>query len=118
VEYTASYSSLPRMLPFLFLLGSLHFYGALSSDSVYMHRDETPDPGPEEDTVYVPGTPGGSWTEEEVASTRLRILQMIYPDWDVKINMINKSIRTLRTQVFNGHESCAQYLNLYLFRAQ
>ena len=106
------------MLPFLFLLGSLHFYGALSSDSVYMHRDTTPDPGPEEDTVYVPGTSGGSWTEEEVASTRLRVLQMIHPDWDIKIGMINKSIRTLRTEVFNGLESCVRYLDLYLFRDQ
>ena len=106
------------MLPFLFLLGSLYFYGALSSDSVYMQRDETPDPGPEEDTVYVPGTPGGSWTEEEVASIRLRVLQMIHHDWDVKISMINKSIGTLRTEIFNGHESCVRYLDIYLFRAK
>ena len=94
------------MLPFLFLLGSLHFYGALSSDNAYMHRDETPDPGPEEDTVYVPGTPGGSWTEEEVASTRLRVLQMIHPDWDVKKDMLSKSLKVLRNEVFNGVETC------------
>ena len=115
MEYTASYSSLPRMLPFLFLLGSLHFYGTLSSDSVYMHRDETPNPGPDEDTVYVPGTPGGSWTEEEVTSTRLRVLQMIYPDWDVKINMINKSTPLLRRSTLSIHQFARDHKSLALF---
>jgi hypothetical protein len=32
---------------------------------------EEPNPGPEMDTVYIPGTLGGAWTKEEVDSTRL-----------------------------------------------
>ena len=31
------------------------------------------------DTVYVPGTPGGSWTPEEISITRQKILQMLSP---------------------------------------
>jgi len=37
--------------------------------------------------VYQAGTSGGPWSEEEVASTRQRVLQMIHPDWDVKEEM-------------------------------
>ena len=36
----------------------------------YMTKEEEPNPGPERDTVYVPGTPGGQWTAEEVDATR------------------------------------------------
>ena len=69
----------------------------------YMTKEEEPNPGPERDTVYVPGTPGGQWTNEEVdatrsltfsfslfssfsspSSTRMRVFQMIHPDFDVK----------------------------------
>ena len=63
----------------------------------YMTTSMTPTPGPEKETVYVPGTPGGQWTGDEVtwllyylllllqvAATRSRILQMIHPAWDVK----------------------------------
>ena len=32
--------------------------------------DMTPTPGPEMDTVYVPGTPGGQWSPEEIDFTR------------------------------------------------
>ena len=36
---------------------------------------------------YVPGTPGGPWTEEEIGITRQRILEMIKPVPDtIKIN--------------------------------
>ena len=50
-----------------------------------MTKDEEPDSGPESpDTVYVPGTPGGNWSPEEVESTRKRILQMIHPSRKVK----------------------------------
>ena len=54
----------------------------------YMTKDEQPESGPESpDTVYVPGTPGGNWSPEEVESTRKRILQMIHPSWKVKAEM-------------------------------
>lgn len=42
----------------------------------YMTYDMVPDPGPELDTVYIPGHPGAGWSEQEIASTRLRILQV------------------------------------------
>jgi len=58
------------------------------NDGGYMTTDDTPTAGPEmPDTVYVPGTPGAPWTDQEVASTRKRILMMIFPDWTVKYNM-------------------------------
>jgi len=50
----------------------------------YMTKEEEPTPGPERDTVYVPGNPGGQWTNEEVDATRMRVFQMIHPDFDVK----------------------------------
>ena len=31
-------------------------------------------PGPEMDTVYIPGTPGAKWTKEEVETTRLNLI--------------------------------------------
>ena len=43
-----------------------------------------PNPGPEGKTTYQPGTPGAQWTDDEVKATRLRILQMIHPNWSVK----------------------------------
>jgi len=49
-----------------------------------MTADETPTPGPELDSVYQPGNPGATWTRGEVAATRMRVLQMIHPDWNVK----------------------------------
>ena len=36
----------------------------------------SPDPGPELDTRYVPGSAGAAWSEEEIRSTRARILQV------------------------------------------
>ena len=36
----------------------------------------SPDPGPTLDSVYVPGSPGADWTDEEVHVTRMRILQV------------------------------------------
>jgi len=39
--------------------------------------------GPELDTVYVPGKPGASWTDEDVEITRMRILMAAHPDWEV-----------------------------------
>ena len=53
----------------------------------YLTVDEAPDPGPALDTAYVPGNPGATWTEEEIESTRLRILQAIHPDWNVQKEM-------------------------------
>ena len=84
----------------------MNIFGVDSLPQLSANDDETPDPGPEEDTVYVPGSSGGSWTEEEVASTRLRVLQMIHPDWDVKKDMLSKSLKVLRNEVFNGVETC------------
>ena len=42
----------------------------------YMTYDMVPDPGPELDTVYIPGHPGAGWSEHEIATTRSRILQV------------------------------------------
>merc|ERR1719422_2914845 len=53
----------------------------------YMLSSQDPDYGPELDTVYQPGNPGAPWTEYEIQATRLRLLQMIHPDWDVKQDM-------------------------------
>ena len=35
-----------------------------------MTTDMIPDNGPEMDTVYIPGTPGGKWSEDEINVTR------------------------------------------------
>ena len=35
-----------------------------------MTTDMNPNPGPDMDTVYEPGTPGGQWTSEEIDITR------------------------------------------------
>ena len=56
----------------------------------YLTVDEAPDPGPTLDTAYVPGHPGAEWTEAEIESTRLRILQAIHPDWDVMKEMYGR----------------------------
>jgi len=50
----------------------------------YMTTSMAPTPGPVTNTTYQPGTPGAQWTDEEVKATRLRVLQMIHPNWDVK----------------------------------
>ena len=85
------------MLPFLCLLG----IGLIHcSDDAYMTRKMSATSGPESDDVYQPGTPGGAWTDEEVATTRRRIFQMIHPDWDVKKDMYAYSLRTIRDQVY------------------
>ena len=72
----------------------------------YLTYDVSPNPGPELASVYVPGTPGASWTEDEIKSTRLRILQVqkvtmrmrilkylcpqaIHPDWNVQKDLYN-----------------------------
>jgi len=49
-----------------------------------MLEEETPNTGPPGAAPYVPGTPGAQWTNEEVLSTRLRIFQMIHPNWNVR----------------------------------
>ena len=86
-----------QMLPFLCLLG----IGLIHcSDDAYLTRKMSATSGPESDDVYQPGTPGGAWTDEEVATTRRRIFQMIYPDWDVKKDMYSSSLRTIRNQVY------------------
>ena len=54
-----------------------------------MTWDMSPDPGPEQGTVYIPGTPGAAWTDEEISTTRKRVQQMITPEWDAKDDMYN-----------------------------
>lgn len=74
------------MLLLLFPLLTLSSVSMLDP-MLYMEVGMEPDPGPTLDTAYVPGTPGADWTEEEIDSTRLRILQAIHPDWGVKVDM-------------------------------
>ena len=75
-------------------------------------KGEATNPGPEMDTVYIPGTSGAAWTEEEVKYTRLnfffvikikstkslpiiynlpisrqRVLKMITPIWQEQFDM-------------------------------
>jgi len=59
---------------------------------------EEADPGPSMQTVYKPGTPGGDWTDEEVASTRQRILMMIHPNWNVKNDLYTLQDRISKTK--------------------
>ena len=54
------------MILLLFLCG----IGLVTSNDDIMTADMTPDTGPEMDTVYLPGTSGGQWTEDEIDSTR------------------------------------------------
>ena len=44
----------------------------IDDDHAYLLKNEAPDPGPEMDTVYIPGNPGAPWTKEEIDSTRCR----------------------------------------------
>ena len=66
------------------IVGLLILCFGLVTTQDYMTSDMTPDLGPETDSVYQPGTPGGQWSADEVSTTRQRIFQMIHPDWDVK----------------------------------
>ena len=76
------------MAAFLLTISSLLLSSArVRGELDYLTVDEEPDPGPSLDTVYVPGTPGGAWTVEEIETTRERILQGINPDWEVQYNM-------------------------------
>ena len=56
----------------------------------YMTSEMSPNSGPNLDTVYVPGTSGADWNDEEIETTRYRILQAIHPDWGVKNEMFGK----------------------------
>ena len=60
---------------------------ACIDDNDIMTPDMVPNPGPEMETVYIPGNPGGQWTPEEIDSTRRRVTQMIHPDWEMKLLM-------------------------------
>ena len=50
---------------------TLPYKNFFQDDDAYLLKGEQPNPGPEMDTVYIPGTPGAAWTKEEVESTRL-----------------------------------------------
>ena len=53
-----------------------------------MPKGQESNEGPKQpETVYIPGTPGGQWTPEEVDSTRQRILLMTSPLWLVQMAM-------------------------------
>ena len=41
-----------------------------------MSKEEIPSPGPELESVYVPGTPGAPWTKGEVTTMRTIITTM------------------------------------------
>ena len=80
----------------------------------------SPNPGPNLHTVYVPGTSGANWTDEEIETTRYRILQAIHPDWGVKHEMFggNKQGRHGVTEnrllrlVFHD---CVKYTGIEIF---
>merc|ERR1711971_723257 len=55
-------------------------------DEVILEGEAT-NPGPEMDTVYIPGTSGAAWTKEEVKYTRQRVLKMITPIWQEQFDM-------------------------------
>ena len=38
---------------------------------------DSPTAGPALDSVYKPGSPGAAWTEDEIETTRYRILQVL-----------------------------------------
>ena len=56
------------VLCFGFVTSEAPDYQALK-DSL-MRMKAKPNPGPNMDTVYIPGTPGGQWSEEEIRITR------------------------------------------------
>ena len=41
-------------------------------------KGEATNPGPEMDTVYIPGTSGAAWTEEDVKYTRLNFFVVFF----------------------------------------
>ena len=82
------YSVVHRMRVFLFIL--LGISSSTCDDTAYMVYEDIPNPGPVKDTVYQMGSKGGAWTDDEVTSTRRRILQMINPHWQVKDEMFLK----------------------------
>merc|ERR1711892_1541771 len=51
---------------------------------MFQYEWMTPIPSPIGDAPYIPGTPGSQWTNKEVLSTRLRVLQMIHPSWTIR----------------------------------
>ena len=59
-----------------------------------MTHDMVPDPGPQLDTAYVPGQSGAAWGEEEIKTTRWRILQVI---------TLDRNIYNLYHIFFTGH---------------
>ena len=85
VDTTKLYEKWHRMRVLLFIL--LGISSSICDDTAYMVYEDIPNPGPVKDTVYQMGSKGGTWTDDEVASTRRRILQMINPHWQVKTEM-------------------------------
>ena len=100
------------MLPIFLLLGLGHTGHA---DEAIIPYGTEPTMGPEMDTVYQAGTSGGPWSEEEVASTRQRVLQMVHPDWDVKEEMyqLDKSDSTKVITIYVIHLQVFFYREKY-----
>ena len=73
------------VIPFLLLATcTSQVYASCETDQYeFMLKCDTPTNGPE-NQPYQPGSPGASWTEEEVSSTRDRIKQMIDPSHKFK----------------------------------
>jgi len=68
----------------VFLLTLVGFQCIMAFEAAIMTTNMTPDNGPEMDTVYQPGTSGGDWNEEEIESTRRRIMKIMTPIWEEK----------------------------------
>ena len=90
MNWNAITSTCLRILFLLFVLCINFDFVALTEHVLNMDYMMEGDPthlGPEMDSVYKPGTRGGQWSSSDVDSTRLRILQMIYPVWMKKDDM-------------------------------
>jgi len=71
----------------LFLLTLVGFQSIVAFDEAIMTTDMTPDYGPDTDTVYQPSTPGRDWNEKEIESTRRRIMKIMTPIWEEKMEL-------------------------------
>jgi len=83
------------LLSFLFYFDILNFARGGEFDILDFYKDD-PNPGPELDSAYVPGTAGGDWTDDDVESTRIRLLEAVHPDWRVSQTLYGYGARTLR----------------------
>merc|ERR1719320_516810 len=78
------------------------FQRIMAFEAAIMTADMTPDNGPEMDTVYQSGTSGGDWNEEEIESTRRRIMKIMTPIWEEKFELGTATTRLGKTQDETG----------------